>query len=44
MEPVSPMVNLKPGDKYSFSEDWYLFEYVEAKSASFNVKKVFLRI
>lgn len=27
MEPVSPVADLEPGDKYSFSETWYLTEH-----------------
>lgn len=27
IEPMSPWVLLKPGEHYSFEEDWYLFEY-----------------
>ena len=37
MEPLSPTAELRPGDEYSFKEDWYLFNYRECNEVSFDV-------
>ena len=34
MEPVSPMVSLKPDSSYSYTENWYLYKYPNASTSS----------
>jgi hypothetical protein len=37
MEPVSPTPSLKPGEKYSYTEKWYLEKYYPANDNQFDV-------
>ena len=39
MEPVSPAASLKPGEEYSYEENWFLLEYEPCHNISFEVKK-----
>jgi len=37
MEPVSPAALLKPGEIYSYAEDWFLLEYSACQEINFDV-------
>ncbi len=37
MEPISPTAFLKPGEEYSYEEDWYLLEYPPCSDKGFEV-------
>ncbi len=39
MEPISPTAYLKPGEFYSYTEDWFLLEYSPCSETDFNVTK-----
>jgi hypothetical protein len=37
MEPISPAAFLKPGEEFSYSEDWYLLDYPPCSETGFDV-------